>query len=551
MPNLRRRRIASLPMLIVAVSMIVLIIVVATTRLALQRPERRGDLNRVHESMVNEVNIRKLPPFPSSATVPLPSPSSRKPSLSPPPLAPPSMHNSPEPELRYTSLSSRAVPEFAGQPSPPLRNTTEASSHLQRESNNDVAWCRNVKQRFHVQPGKSWGRMKGHTRVEWGQKGCDVVLATGRAFSCNDMWGEAYLSSWKEEQPCQQNKGFQLQKDHTTPASTPTTSRSSIRCRTHLPTSSKACDFRDVVIDFSKARIAGNSRNFNPGFLQARCPIDSRASQTTIPLPPGLHVIKTDQRGDDTHSQYCDIVEETPSLFMSHDLIFNLGHTISDFWIVWVTLQALELDESEFQLVNMDALRGNGPAGRHNKLTFAGHPDHISPFLEQYKKWFGNGVRKSVDYNGKRICFKRAVFQAKPGPAHVWTSLEAGTNQSTERCSHKGRSWLLREYNHFNRKKWGLMNRRDDFASDADITKRQERPLPSITVVHRKGKANMRAFANEGEVIRAFEHIPGAGEVKHIDMASLQFAEQIELVHNVSCSSLAASRRPLANQVDR
>jgi hypothetical protein len=45
---------------------------------------------------------------------------------------------------------------------------------------------------------------------------------------------------------------------------------------------------------------------------------------------------------------------------MSHDLIFNLGHTISDFWIVFTTMRALRLDFSTFQLVNMDALRGNG-----------------------------------------------------------------------------------------------------------------------------------------------------------------------------------------------
>ena len=33
------------------------------------------------------------------------------------------------------------------------------------------------------------------------------------------------------------------------------------------------------------------------------------------------------------------------------------------------------------------------------------------------------------------MCFKQAVFQAKPGPAHIWTALEAGKNATTERCS--------------------------------------------------------------------------------------------------------------------
>jgi len=39
----------------------------------------------------------------------------------------------------------------------------------------------------------------------------------------------------------------------------------------------------------------------------------------------------------------CDVIEETPAFFMSHDLIFNLGHTISDFWIVFATMKAFEV----------------------------------------------------------------------------------------------------------------------------------------------------------------------------------------------------------------
>lgn len=76
-------------------------------------------------------------------------------------------------------------------------------------------------------------------------------------------------------------------------------------------------------------------------------------------------------------------------------------------------MRAMEQDFEEYQLVNMDAIRGNGPAGRGNKLTYAGHPDHISPFFEQYGQWFKHGVVKAIDYGTQTVCFKKAVFQVR------------------------------------------------------------------------------------------------------------------------------------------
>lgn len=60
--------------------------------------------------------------------------------------------------------------------------------------------------------------------------------------------------------------------------------------------------------------------------------------------------------------------------------------------IVFTTMRGLGLDFHQFRLVNMDAIRGNGPAGRGSKIGLAGHPDHLSPFFQQYEKWFGKGV---------------------------------------------------------------------------------------------------------------------------------------------------------------
>lgn len=41
---------------------------------------------------------------------------------------------------------------------------------------------------------------------------------------------------------------------------------------------------------------------------------------------------------------------------------------------------------------------GNGPAGNHNKLMVAGHPDFLSPFFDLYRSWFGRGVDRAISY---------------------------------------------------------------------------------------------------------------------------------------------------------
>ena len=118
-------------------------------------------------------------------------------------------------------------------------------------------------------------------------------------------------------------------------------------------------------------------------------------------------------------------------------------------------------------------------------------------------------------------------LKAKPGPAHIWTSLQAGTNQTTEQCSKSwGSSWLLHKYNRFNREKWGLI----PTTSRTGPLLPPEDPKPSITLVMRKG-TNMRVFANEDEVVKAVSGIPGAGIVRAVDFSAIPFSEQIELVH--------------------
>lgn len=150
---------------------------------------------------------------------------------------------------------------------------------------------------------------------------------------------------------------------------------------------------------------------------------------------------------------------------------------------------------------------------------------------------------KAIDYGDQTVCFKTAVFQAKPGPAHIWTSLEAGKNATAETCSKRNRySWLLHQYNQFNVEKWGLASPAgappaSAVASAVRTSTRVAPPVlarPSITLIARKGD-NMRVFANEGEVIEALRGVPGAGEVRVVDFASIPFQEQLAVAHNTRC----------------
>ena len=124
----------------------------------------------------------------------------------------------PSPQLELPSFEPQApefppllpeVPEASSGRLPPLlpgkmkmsenyqdTRASAATGHL--PPSDDVAWCRNAKKKYKVSPGKSWGGLKGQPRVEWGSRGCDTVLSTGRAFSCDDVWGESYVRSWRQ-----------------------------------------------------------------------------------------------------------------------------------------------------------------------------------------------------------------------------------------------------------------------------------------------------------------------------------------------------------------
>jgi hypothetical protein len=157
--------------------------------------------------------------------------------------------------------------------------------------------------------------------VEWAARGCDVAVATGRPFACDDTWGEPYFETWKRSERVVCKGPPSIPQPESPPPEESPLSGSRVTCRAHSATGSSACVFENVALDFGKAPVSGNSRSFQPGFLRAACP-----SAVGVPLPPGAKL-------GPSPLPRCDVEEATPSFFMSHDLILNLGHTISDFWL--------------------------------------------------------------------------------------------------------------------------------------------------------------------------------------------------------------------------
>lgn len=49
----------------------------------------------------------------------------------------------------------------------------------------------------------------------------------------------------------------------------------------------------------------------------------------------------------------------------------------------------------------------------------------------------------------------------------------------------------------------------------------------------------MRVFANEKEVVQALQDIPGAGELRIVDFASIPFQEQVAVAHNTRYTGVA------------
>jgi hypothetical protein len=297
------------------------------------------------------------------------------------------------------------------------------SSSSSSSSAQDLKWCQDTRDTYNVVIGLSWGGLLGPKRKEWDTRGCNDLLKLGKLQTCDERYGWKFCTDWMKN----------LQ--------TIVSGTSEVKCATNLK-ATVYCRSKDVVIDFSKAKPSGLSRSFSRGFLQT---YGTRTKgKGGLPEVPGLQHI--DDANADMH---CDEVEERPTFVLSNDDIGNLGHYINDVMMIWNMVVLANCNFHDSVLLNIDGIRAGGPAGgAAHRLMDPSDPDKHGPYADYFRSWFQE-LRRGVDYDKRRVCFKEIYFQPLPGVPWFWNDWGI-VNQ----CSMESSSPLYQSFNLMLRHKW-------------------------------------------------------------------------------------------------
>lgn len=247
---------------------------------------------------------------------------------------------------------------------------------------------------------------------------------------------------------------------------------------------------RDVVVDFSLARVEHSRRRFEPGFVRARCSPEPGFLGVGASADPGLRALEASPSAS---LPACDQTVSLPTLVVQHDDIRSVYHSLADLWRVWVTLAVLQqprcvpsararepnvcrgpgadstfavaakpackpgeelllgLDPEALQLVNMDATL------MCNERNLAGQrldepiPDCEGPYFGAYRRWFGREVVPASAFGRKRVCFKALGWAARLRDSQVWSGFY-------ERSACDVRSPLLRRFADYTLQRWGVLH---------------------------------------------------------------------------------------------
>lgn len=230
-----------------------------------------------------------------------------------------------------------------------------ATVHGGHDSASQLNWCRSQQSAHNVRVGQSWGTLRGDLRDMWESYRCNELLQTGELLPCNDRWGWGKFNKWLQtKQPMIDGPSV-----------------STADCITNLLTS-KFCRLTNVTVDFSKARINGGTRHFNPGFVRTY----GGSLNEAPPLNGFEHI------SGDAPKMKCDFWEHRPTFFISHDDIFNIGHHVNDVVAVWEMGVLSGRNLASSLLINMDGIRAGGPAGGPpHRLMVTSDPDTFGPYV--------------------------------------------------------------------------------------------------------------------------------------------------------------------------
>ena len=290
--------------------------------------------------------------------------------------------------------------------------------------------CKGLRRTYGVRPGITWGSMqnKADQRALWTNHQCDAILKVGHNLSCNDTNGYGFIENWKL------NKDPIYLCDATDTVETKNTD--------HYCTSSyegnQACTLYNLILDFKKMKVKNNAKIFEDDFAKIKCPSSSTIRLKSIfnKYLPGLHVDRVDHQSKYSHGnqEECDEIVTEPTLIVSHDCTFNLGHLFEDILNWWMIAEVKNLNRNKTILLNIDGLR---PATIHNGkgrwAIIPQTPDAYGPFSKLLSPiLFKNAIDlHKRGWSQKRICFKEAHFFPFPLKAFVWQKISVD-----DRCSY-------------------------------------------------------------------------------------------------------------------
>lgn len=383
-------------------------------------------------------------------------------------------------------------------------------------------WCTQMKRTHRVQLGRSWGSLPPPERQRWDRLKCNELISLGKLQSCDERWGWRSFDIWR-------NHSVQI---ISSDAGSHSLDASDVKCAIDIK-SSTFCRSKRVVVDFSKLGIAGPSRSFGTGFYTT---FGERRSIVAKPEIPGkLHI--GDQGRIYDERKECHEVETRPTFVISNDDIHNLGHYINDVALVWNMAVLANRDTKKSLLINIDGVRRGGPAGGPpHRLMIPSKPDTHGPYLPYYQSWFDE-VRKGNDYGTKRVCFREIYFQPFPGVAWFWNDW----GQISE-CSVHAPSPLYQSFNYFLLKRWEDEYGKQSLLSPEDYP--MKGIVPGSNIIHviievrsiNKRKLNNHSSArfikNLRELTDALSTIHDV-KVTAQDFAKLNFMEQVKLSHSM------------------
>jgi len=470
-------------------------------------------------------------------------------------------------------ISTSNIPGLLPSTYNPVANLRMCGSEIvtnitKKLTTSEIKWCQwalNPKG-GNVLIGESYGKLTPHEieRFEW--LDCQAV-ALGLDLSCDDMWGDGFLQSWKR------NKINGLCEDSTGGAN------SKITCYDSAYPVSRFCIFDNAMMNFKRTRIMtradGNpSRVFEKGFLAADCGYTAKESIGY------LQIYKPDIDG--STDAICDYVFNETVLVYSHDNIKNLGHSmLADFMNVWTMmwLSGNSRKSKDITLLNIDGIF---------KSTVHYNHDKTNQYFITYEKNFHRIIRASQFGSDATVCFKKLIMQPKPAVPYS----RDGWLRDT-RCSLTGPSSLFQRWNLQVRNSYGLLSsvqsspisgsdsasstRSGSVNQDEDgLSSRRSSPNnrghsmdpSSVTVTltrdfkvllllrsqHRGGRhsssssssssggggnrTDSRYFANQGDMIQALKSAYSDASTNvdfvYFDLNKMSFESQIRLMSNMS-----------------